>query len=114
MSQTAPQRPCFVESEVFTAAVSFLSLLRSGELLAGTPTVTEIASSDLTIDNVARNTDTITIDGVSHDADQAVQFRVASGMTVGTYRLRIDCDTDASPAQTQSIFVEFDVEDDGE
>jgi hypothetical protein len=116
MTQTAPQRPCFVESEVFTPAVSFLNLLRSGELLSGTPTVTEITSSDLTIDNVARNTGTITIDGVSHEASQAVQFRVASGhvATTGHYRLRIDCDTDATPAQTLSVFIEFDVEDDGE
>lgn len=90
--------------EVPNCAVSFIPLLESGELLTGTPTVVEVGTSHLTIASVAKNTATITIDGVSHAANQAVQFRISSGAVAGTtYILKVTCGTDASPAQTRIV-----------
>lgn len=110
MTQQATQRPCFVEGEEPTPAVGFVDQLRSGELLTGTPTVTELSTSDLTISNEGLNGSEIEVDGETHSASQAVQFKITGQLAAtGSYRLRVDVDTDASPAQKLSGFIEFDV-----
>lgn len=96
----APQRQIKTESEVRNVAVSLEPVLSSGELLTGTPTVTEITTSALTLDNKAVNTGALTINGVSVAVGQAVQFNVAGGSANTDYNVRVICATDASPAQT--------------
>ena len=85
-----------------TAAVAmdFTPLLRSGELLTGTPTVAEVTTTDLTIANVGLNSSTIEVNGASVAANGAVQCTVAGGTAATKYTVRITCGTDTSPAQT--------------
>lgn len=75
-----------------------------GELLTGTPTITEltdgVASSDLSFSNQAVNTAALTINGQSVAAGQAVQFKVSGGVNGQTYTIRITVATNATPAQT--------------
>lgn len=100
MSDLAPQVHEMTTTETRLVSVGFINKLESGELLTGTPTVAEETTSDLTITNKAVNTSTLTIDGVSHAAGQAVQFLV-TGVVAGTlYSIDILCGTDATPAQT--------------
>ena len=80
-------------------AMDFTPLLRSGELLTGTPTVTEVDGSDLTIANVGKNTAQITVNGSTVAIGAAVQCTVAGG-SAGKYRVRVSCGTDSTPAQT--------------
>lgn len=98
-SNTAPQIQCKTASETRNVAVGFLGKLDSGELLTGSPTVTD-ASGDLTIDNEAVSSSALTIDSVSHLTGQAVQFNVAGGAAGTTYTVKIVVATDGSPAQS--------------
>lgn len=90
-------------------SASFVGQLDSGELLTGTPTVTEYTedadgvlttSSDLTISDIAVNTAALTINGKTVAVGQAVQFKVSGGTADTNYVLRITAATDATPAQT--------------
>lgn len=80
--------------------MGFLGKLDSGELLTGSPTVAEVTTSDLTLDNEVVNSATLSIDGVSHTAGQAIQFNVAGGTAGTTYTIKITAGSDGSPAQT--------------
>ena len=103
----APNIPIAMEGETRNAAVDFEKRLDSGELLTGTPTVTELDTSDLTIDNVKVNTASITVNDNTVEAGGAVQFRVAGQVDLKTYTLRVQCGTDSSPAQTLRAKVRF-------
>lgn len=99
MSHTAKQRPSMAVSAVRNGAVGFKEELDSGELLTGTPIVTVLPSGP-TLSNEAVNTATITIDGESHAAGEAVQFKML-GVTAGViYTITVTCGTNATPAQT--------------
>lgn len=105
-SNTAPQKPTVAPGEVRNFAVSFANVLDSGELLAGTPTVEEETTTDLTIASNVVSTAALTINGSSVAAGAAVQFK-ASGFVDGTsYRIKITVATDATPAQTLVKWVE--------
>jgi hypothetical protein len=88
------------ESEVRNVAVEYTGKLDSGELLTGSPTVAEVGSSDLTIANVAVSSATLTINGVSALAGQAVTFNVTGGAAGRQYKIQITAATDSTPAQT--------------
>lgn len=109
MSMKAPQIVQKSSGATITPAVSFAKQLRSGELLTGTPTVVEQTTSALTLDNKAKNTATLTLEGESVIANQAVQFRVAGGTAGNTYSILVTCGTDATPAQTLEILVRLEV-----
>lgn len=99
----APQRQSKTVSEVRNAVVSFSGKLDSGELLTGTPTVTEVNASSpqaLTIANIAINTTELTINDISTAIGEAVQFSVSGGIAGTVYTIKIVCSTDATPAQT--------------
>lgn len=85
-------------SEVRNAAISFVGKLDSDELLSGTPTVT--ATTGITIASASRNSTTMTIDGESVLASQAVTFRVSGGTAGSSYTITATCATDASLPQT--------------
>ena len=74
--------------------------LQSGELLTGTPTVTDSDSTgDLTISNKQINT----VADAENDIEigKAVQFMISTSATsCKDYELDISVDTDSTPAQT--------------
>ena len=100
MSQTAPEVRTKTVSEVRNVAVSFSGKLDSGELLTGTPVVTELTTSALTFSNEAVNTAILTIDDVSTPIGEAVQFAVSGGVSGTDYIIQISCGTDSTPVQT--------------
>ena len=109
MAMECPQIVRKSAGATVTPAVSFAKQMRSGELLAGTPTVVEQTTAVLTIDNKAKNTATLTLEGESVVANQAVQFRVAGGTAGNTYSILVTCATDATPAQTLEVLVKLEV-----
>ena len=99
----APQRNTKTVSEVRNVAVSFSGKLDSGELLTGTPTVTEVDPSSpqaLTFSNIAINTAILTINDIPTPIGEAVQFKVSGGVANAVYVIKIMCGTDSTPAQT--------------
>jgi hypothetical protein len=96
------------ESEIRTAAVDFQDMLDAGELLTGTPTVAEYSGdAALTIGTVSLNSTSLTIDGRTVAANKAVRFSVSTGTAGQTYRLKVTCATNGSPAQTLIRFVDL-------
>ena len=98
---TAPQRPSASVGSVRNIAVSFSGKLDSGELLTGTPTITEDTTTDLTISSKAVNTVAREINGVTVPIGEAVQCNVLGFVAANfPYTLNISVGTDATPAQT--------------
>ena len=91
---------CMFDTETLMASVSFAGRLESGELLTGTPTVTEIRTSDLTLGNKALNTAQITINEGTVAISQAVQFSVTGGTGGREYEIEVTVSSDATVAQT--------------
>jgi|GEM_PF-2122792 len=87
-------------SEIRNASVSFVDMLDGSELLTGTPTVTELTTTDLTLTNAAINTVALTIDGDPVGLSQAVTFRISGGVANTFYSIQIVATTDAAVAQT--------------
>lgn len=83
--------------EVRNVAVDFRSVLDTDESLTGTPTITTTAG--LTLASKAVSTATLTINGESVPSGKAITFS-ATGVSAADYTIEIQCDTDASPAQT--------------
>ena len=74
--------------------------LDTSELLTGTPTVTEVTTSDLTIANKAVSTAALEIKGKTVAIGKAVQFSVMGGVSGTTYEIRVSVGTDSTPAET--------------
>ena len=107
MSGLAPQIPCVVDGETRNGKINYTDVLDSGELLTGTPTLTEITTSDLTFANVAISTGDLTILGNTVITAQAVQFKV-TGMLAGVlYTVEVSSGTDSTPAQTLKSKIKF-------
>jgi len=85
-------------SAVRNITVSFSGKLDDGELLTGTPTVTEVTTTDLTISNETASVGALVVNGVLTPTGEAVQFSVTGG-SVGTYQITIAVNTDSLPAQ---------------
>ena len=99
----APQRNTKTVSEVRNTAVSFSGKLDSGELLTGTPVITEVDPSSpqaLAISNIAINTEVLDINDISTPTGEAIQFSVSGGVANAVYIIKIVCATNATPAQT--------------
>lgn len=97
-------------SEAKNAAVSFVSVLSSTEVFTGTPTVAEITTTALTLDNKVVSTAALTINGATVPIGQAIQFRVAGGTAGNTYKVKVTGVTNSSPAQTLVAIVNIEVE----
>lgn len=81
--------------EVRVVSVSFIGKLDTGELLTGTPTVTAQTGSGLVLSQKSVLSEAATINGVSHVAGQAVQFKAdASAGVAGTWTIDMSCATD--------------------
>lgn len=83
--------------EVRNVAVDFRSVLDTDEEFTGTPTITTAAG--LTLTNKAVTSVTKTINGEDVPSGKAITF-TATGVTADDYTIEIECDTDATPAQT--------------
>lgn len=112
MTQTAPQIPTKTESETLNGAISFVNRLDSGELLTGTPAITEIGTSDLTITNNVVNTAQLIINNETVAIGQAVQYSISGGNANTTYILSVSCGTDATPSQNLYGRIQIYVDDD--
>ena len=109
---TAAQRPVLATGDVRNCAVSFADQLDTDEVLTGTPTVTEVATTDLTIGSKAVSTAALTINGESVAVGEAVQFTVSGQVATSTpYKIKITATTDSTPAQTLVRYVSFSVSD---
>jgi hypothetical protein len=90
--------------EIRNLYVDFSRKLRAGELLTGTPTVEEIVSTDLTIENPVVMADIPPTPAEFNAAEQlvykSVQFTVTGGVAGTSYVLRITATTDATYPQT--------------
>lgn len=112
MPNIAPQLHEVGIAETRAIAVDFQGKLEQNsplEKLSGTPTVTEVTTTDLTLASKAISTGILSINGVDVPIAMAVQFTVdASGGTVGKeYTIKIVCGTDGS--QTVSGYVKVKV-----
>ncbi len=105
----APQRWSKKVSEIRTISVNLQGLLDSGELLTGTPIITEVTTSDLTLTNKVISTTALTINGVSVAIAEAVQFTAAVGVAGTEYEITISIGTNASPAQTLGASIILEV-----
>lgn len=88
-------------AETRTFHVDLSHKLYTDELLSGTPTVTEVGTSALTISGVELTTSPTTPWGrMFIPTSRGVQFTVAGGMAGTLYTIRITVTTDATAAQT--------------
>lgn len=98
---TAPQRQPASVGSTRNVAVSFSGQLDDGELLTGTPTITEGTTTDLTINNKAVSSAALTINGITVPIGEAVQCSVSGFVSANyPYTINISVTTDATPAQT--------------
>lgn len=94
-------------AETTNVAVSFVGWLDVGEVITGNPTVVEVTTSDLTLDNKTRNTTEITVNGKKVAESKAVQFSVAGGVVNTRYSILITFTT--SGGQTRTYYLKLDV-----
>lgn len=107
-SPIAPQFPCFAPGSESNAAIG-VDGLPAGVLLTGTPTITEVDSSDLTITQEAVNASARTIYGQSYAPGTAILFHREGGVAGRDYTLQVSVGTDASPADVLVGYVRFRV-----
>lgn len=113
MSHTAIEVPEKTVSEILNAAVSFSGKLKTGEKLTGTPTVVEVTTTDLAIDNKAVSVAITEISGIDVPIGEAAKFRIAGGLVANSpYAVNVSCLTDATPPQTLYGKITFTVEED--
>ena len=79
--------------------------LDSGETLTGTPTVTEIDTSDLTITNKALNTSSMTINGNTAAVSCAVLFKISGQKAGKLYHIKYTVATTSNPSRTLAWIV---------
>ena len=96
MPVSAPQVREVSTNEVRIISVDFKGKLDEGELLTGTPSVSEVTTSDLVISSVQVNTVELIINRRRCVIGEAVMFNVdASSATPGqSYQVDIICSTD--------------------
>jgi hypothetical protein len=76
--------------------------LDDGASFTGTPTVAEVTTSDLTLDNKIVNTATYSDSqtGRTVAIGKGIQFTAAGGTAGQSHTVRVTCSTDSSPAET--------------
>lgn len=106
---TAPQRHTKHVSEVVNVAVDMRGVLDGAEVLTGTPTIEEETTTDLSLSSKAINSGSITVNGETCAAGQAITFRASGGVAGTQYTIRITVGTNATPAQTRIVKVRLKV-----
>ena len=108
---TAPEEPVFAVGETNNISVSFADVLDEGELLTGVPTVVEVTTTDLTIDDKVVSTVVIAMGEHVVAAGKAVQFSVKDHLVANSpYTIKITVTTDSVPAQIKVRGIDFTVE----
>ena len=92
---TAQEQRTKTASEVLDAKVSFAGLLEGTETLSGTPTFSELTTSDLTLSGAAVSTAALTIDDVSVALGKAATVKISGGTAGRSYIISISCGTSA-------------------
>jgi hypothetical protein len=100
------QRPLISVGDVEKGAVSFADKLDSGETLTGTPTVTEVTTTDLTLAGKAVSTTSLTILGETVAAGEAVQFTVSGQQAATIYTISVSATTTASRTLVRYVQME--------
>ena len=110
MPITLDQQYVISVGDTDVVSINYTDYLDSGELLTGTPTVTEVTTAALTLSNKIVNTSTYTEadSGDTVAVGKAVQFAVTTN-TAGLYRVRVTCTTDATLTRTKvlDVLLEF-------
>jgi hypothetical protein len=107
-----PAAPAIAVDEVVNCAVSWANLLGPDEVLAGSPAVVdEGTETDLTIDEVAINSETLRINGRPVGPGKALCFRL-SGQSAekSPYTLQLSITTNATPTPTRIRSIQFTAE----
>lgn len=107
MAWECPERPNVIAGEVEVGAFNFNAVLASSESLSGTPTVSVIGSTELTISSVTVSTASMVISGSTVSAGRAITYKVIGFSALTEYRLRATCDTNSSPARTKVAIGRF-------
>ena len=97
--QVIPKHP----DEVVRAVVDFSGLLRQGEVLTGTPTVTP--DSGLSTASAAINTSVEYVNRKTVEAGHAVTFTISAGTDGTTYEIKVSCGTSASQTRVAKVVV---------
>ena len=102
MVATCRQRHVLSVGETRLIRFDLTDDLEAGASLSGTPTVSEVTTTDLTLANKAVNTSTYVDDltGETIAVGKAVQFTCAGGSAGTTYRVRVTVSTDSTPTET--------------
>lgn len=106
-STAAAQRPIALVGEKPNFAADMRPKLQNGELITGTPTVTDIdGTGDLTITSISRN-NSATIECVNDTVpiDSAVKFHVEGFIADKVYNLMVTIVTDAGATRKQKIIL---------
>ena len=108
MVDIAPQCHNMSTAETLNVAVDMSGKLDGAEVMTGTPTITEVTTSNLTLSNKVVSTAELTINGATVAIGKALQFAV-SASTTGDYTIDLQCGTDSTPAQTLNARVNLSV-----
>lgn len=82
-------------TEERNASVSFKSDMEEGEIIIGTPTVTD-ATGELTLEGVSVNTEVLKINGILTPIGQAVTYIEKGGIAGSRYHIKIQGSTNQS------------------
>lgn len=97
-------------NETEVVSVNYSDILSSGELLTGTPTVSEVSTTNLSLGNKLVSTATYveSFSGETVAIGKAVQFTISTS-TLGVYQVRVSVDTDSTPTRTivRDLYVRF-------
>jgi hypothetical protein len=97
------QRPVISVGDTDIASIDYTEYLDEDEFLSGTPTVSEVTSTDLTVSNKVVNTEEVRILGRDIAIGKAVQFKL-SGQKVNTeYSIRVTVSTDNGRTAVRDI-----------
>ena len=96
----ANQTGCKPAGATHTMKVDFTDALKDSALLTGTPTIVEVTTSDLTIDNKAINTAEVTVRGEAVAIGKGVLASVSGGTANTTYTIKVTVSTDETATQT--------------
>jgi len=94
-------------NEELVASIDLSSRLATAELLVGTPVITEITTSDLTISNQSVNTSILTVGGSDMAIGKAVLVKLSGWVESVIYELSVSCTTDATPNQELVSHIRF-------
>jgi hypothetical protein len=89
--------------EVRNIIISFSAKLDKDEFLSGTPTVSEIGTTDLTISDETVTVLNHTIGGLAIPSSAGVEFTVSGGVSREQYTIRVSVDTSLGQTLVEDV-----------